>query len=164
MECVEHVYNVYKCTLNFFNRSFSQLKVSSEGRSHWWTLQYIGIVCWAAHKTLRSACFFCKNIILILIVAELSFPTGCRDDRGHWGSALVLGARPSVEAEAAAAGWAQTRGCPVPTPTRVRLLNMGKYTYRKYFYFLNTNLIKSPKYATIQYSRLRQSHKVWSEF
>ena len=56
LECVQHVNNEYKCTLNFFNQSFSQLKVSSDERSHWWTLQYI--VCWAAHKTLWSACFF----------------------------------------------------------------------------------------------------------
>ena len=54
LECVHHVNNEYKCTLNFINQSFCQLKVSSIGRSHWWTLQYN--VCWAAHKTLRSAC------------------------------------------------------------------------------------------------------------
>ena len=50
--------------LNFFNQSFSQLKVSSIGRSHWWKLQYI--LCWAAHKTLRSACFMNVSYLTFL--------------------------------------------------------------------------------------------------
>ena len=48
-------------------------------RSHWWTLHHT--VCWAAHKTLRSACLF---------LSENNLPIGCHLRIPCWNIPLLF--------------------------------------------------------------------------
>ena len=59
LECVHHVNNEYKCTLNFINQSFCQLKVSFINREI--TLMDITIQCLLSSSQDPSKCLFWRH-------------------------------------------------------------------------------------------------------
>ena len=61
--------NIKSVSVSVFPQLGNLKLLSLKGWSHWWTLQYI--VCWAAHKNLRSACFSQNEIILVCLNLQI---------------------------------------------------------------------------------------------